>query len=893
MSYRSRIFIVFVSLSDFLQQQSQPIQTAHLQQWLEQTTAQLQHHFIQTQNIRQTLSEQSHIIDQLVCYLWQHHQLEQENLALFAVGGYGRQEMFPFSDVDMMVFAKQAFSPEQEQKISAFIAHLWDIKTLKPAVSVRTLDEALSASSQDISIATTLLETRLIIGNADLAHFPRKIIAQTWSEPDFFTAKQQEQKQRYTQYHSSASYVEPDIKNSPGGLRDIHQIAWLAKRHFRVNQLCELTDLGFISQQEYLQLQQSENFLWKIRYHLHLMTQRDENRLLFDYQKDLAQTFGYLQHDEAPKNFAVESFMKQYYLAAQQISTLNEMLTTYFYESVIAPRLDNYHRDIIDINQHFKLVDGKIAVQHHKVFTENPSCILELFHLWASNEQISGIRARTLRLLRQASQHINDNFRKNPQHQTIFLNILRCHPQRLYPILLTMKRYDILKQYIPAFNHITGLMQYDLFHMYTVDAHTLFLIHYFNHFSSEQFAKQFPIVSTVYHQLPRYDLLLLATIFHDIAKGRNGEHEILGAEDAYVFCKEQGLSETDSQFVAWLIRHHLLMSITAQKKDISDPDVVQNFAQQMPSQRHLDYLYCLTVADINATNPKLWNTWRGMLLRQLYLESKAILQTGQQDHAIDYQQLIDDTQKTALATLSQQFSTEQIYALWQELGDDYFIKESVNEIVWHTQAILQHQNLTEPLVLIRKHPTADQSDMVQIFIYTPNQNNLFAKITNVLDRMDLNVVNAKILTADKDFSLDTFVVLDHFKTLISEESRQYEVIQALKDVLNQPHIKQLNVKQRRLPRELKHFKVNTQIKVHNNENLQQNEIDIITLDQPGLLAKVGQVFMQCQLEIHSARIVTFGERAEDKFFVSKGNGQMLNSEEIKYFTETLKSALDT
>lgn len=293
MSYRSRIFIVFVSLSDFLQQQSQPIQTTHLQQWLEQTSAQLQHHFIQTQNIRQTLSEQSHIIDQLVCYLWQHHQLEQENLALFAVGGYGRQEMFPFSDVDMMVFAKQAFSPEQEQKISAFIAHLWDIKTLKPAVSVRTLDEALSASSQDISIATTLLETRLIIGNADLAHFPRKIIAQTWSEPDFFTAKQQEQKQRYTQYHSSASYVEPDIKNSPGGLRDIHQIAWLAKRHFRVNQLCELTDLGFISQQEYLQLQQSENFLWKIRYHLHLMTQRDENRLLFDYQKDLAQTFGY------------------------------------------------------------------------------------------------------------------------------------------------------------------------------------------------------------------------------------------------------------------------------------------------------------------------------------------------------------------------------------------------------------------------------------------------------------------------------------------------------------------------------------------------------------------------------------------------------------------------
>lgn len=227
------------------------------------------------------------------------------------------------------------------------------------------------------------------------------------------------------------------------------------------------------------------------------------------------------------------------------------------------------------------------------------------------------------------------------------------------------------------------------------------------------------------------------------------------------------------------------------------------------------------------------------------------------------------------------------------MGDDYFIKESVNEIVWHTQAILQHQNLTEPLVLIRKHPTADQSDMVQIFIYTPNQNNLFAKITNVLDRMDLNVVNAKILTADKDFSLDTFVVLDHFKTLISEESRQYEVIQALKDVLNQPHIKQLNVKQRRLPRELKHFKVNTQIKVHNNENLQQNEIDIITLDQPGLLAKVGQVFMQCQLEIHSARIVTFGERAEDKFFVSKGNGQMLTSEEIKYFTETLKSALDT
>lgn len=856
-----------------------------INQWFTQLDDYLYQTFEQNhQCIRQVVSERTQAIDQILIYLWKQAELDQNSIALFAVGGYGRQEMLPYSDADILLFSEHDLTPEQEQRISQFISSLWDIKVFKPAVSVRTLQQCIEDAKSDITIATSLIEARLIFGEANIARFPRQIVSHAWTDETFYEAKLAEQQQRYAQHNYTGSSVEPDIKNSPGGLRDIHLIGWIAKRHFRVNRLFDLTHLGFLSEYELKQLEDAEDFLWAIRYYLHSINKRDENRLLFDFQSKIAEKFGFIVQENRPKNEPIELFMRQYYRIAQRVSTLNEIILSYFREAIIMPRLANYQRQKIDLNQNFKLVDGQLAVQHHKVFSERPKAILELFYLWANREDVIGIRARTLRLLLLATQYINEDFRNNPEHHHLFLQILRSNPRHLYKILVAMKRYGVLGRYIPTFGKITGLMQYDLFHTYTVDAHTLLLVRNLTRFSRAEYADQFPIVSAVYQQLPRYDLLFLAAIFHDIAKGRGGDHSVLGAEDALEFCRLHGLNERDSQLVAWLIRYHLLMSVTAQKKDISDPEVVHDFAKKIISSHHLEYLYCLTVADINATNPKLWNSWRASLLKQLYLQAKEILTMGQ---PIDPQEVIDETKQTALQALLHDYTQIEVEQLWQNLGDDYFLKENADDIIWHSRAILRQQQY--PLILIRPHPKVAQ-DAVQIFIYTPDQAHLFAKTVNVFERMDLDVVDAKIITSNHGFSLDSYVVFDSVGTLTSDELREREVKQAIIDVLTQPEFK-ANIKKCRVPRQLRHMNVKTQVKIHLNATLQQTVLEIITLDQPGLLAKIGAIFVQAGLEIHSARIATFGERAEDIFFVTQ-NSQALTTEQATEFTQQLSQILD-
>jgi len=580
--------------------------------------------------------------------------------------------------------------------------------------------------------------------------------------------------------------------------------------------------------------------------------------------------------------------MKRYYRTAQQVSTLNEMLLAYFNESVITPRLPNYERQIEEINQNFKLVDGKLAVQHHKVFAENPSAILELFYLLANRPDIEGIRARTLRLVTLAAKRIDLSFRNNPEHQALFMAIIRS-PQRLYDTLVAMKRYGVLGNYIPAFGQIVGLMQYDLFHIYTVDAHTLLLLRNLSRFKAPEFAKDFPVVSSVFQRLARPDIVFLAALFHDIAKGRGGDHSELGAVDAIEFCRAHGFSERECQLVAWLIQNHLLMSLTAQKKDISDPDVVQAFAEKLGDMEHLDYLYTLTVADINATNPKLWNSWRASLMRQLYTHARDVIRTGL-GRPVNYQMLIEDTKFAASELLVEEFSLDEVEKVWHELGDEYFLKESADEIAWHTRAILQHGNNPAPLVLMRAHRKSAQ-DAVQIFIYTQDKPNLFATTVAVLDRMDLDVQDARIITATKAFSLDTYVVLDRFGTLLTDPEREDTVIHALVSALSESE-KYPGLMQRRIPRQLRHFEVETTVDITLNPALQQNMVEISTLDQPGLLARVGGLFMMQGLDIHSARIATLGERAEDIFFVTKKDGTPLDDAETRQFAAQLKAALD-
>lgn len=859
-----------------------------INQWRSDVENQLQESFENGQSIRDIILARSNLIDEALQFLWQHAELDQTDLALFAVGGYGRREMLPYSDVDIMILSEDDISPEQEQLISIFISSLWDVGNFKPGISVRTINECVNQASSDLSVATTLIEARLITGNENLCKWPRRIVSRTWTDKTFFDAKMDEQHKRYAQHNNTESNLEPDIKNAPGGIRDINQIGWIAKRHFRVNRIYDLVHLGFISEFELGVLEEAESFLWEIRHHLHRLTKRDENRLLFDYQRDIASKFGYVREEDHHPNYPIEQFMKRYYRTAQQVSTLNEMLLAYFNESVITPRLPQYERQIEEINENFKLVDGKLAVQHHKIFSENPSAILEIFYLLANRPEIEGIRARTLRLLTLAGKRIDQDFRDNPVHQALFMAIIRS-PHRLYDTMVAMKRYGVLGNYIPAFGQIMGLMQYDLFHIYTVDAHTLLLLRNLNRFKEPEFAKEFTVVSSVFQRLTRRDIVYLAAIFHDIAKGRGGDHSELGASDAIKFCRSHGFTERESNLVAWLIQNHLVMSVTAQKKDISDPDVVKEFAEKMGDMEHLDYLYTLTVADINATNPKLWNTWRASLMRQLYTQARDVIRSGL-GRPVDYQMLIEDTKFAASELLVQDFSLDEVEKVWQELGDDYFLKETSDEIAWHTRAILQHGDNPAPLVLMRAHRNYAQ-DAVQIFIYTQDQPNLFATTVAILDRMNLDVQDARIITATKAFSLDTYVVLDRFGTLLTDPEREATVIEALKDALSHSD-EYPGLMQRRIPRQLRHFDIENTVDISINPALNQNMVEIATLDHPGLLAKIGGLFMMQGLDIHSAKIATLGERAEDIFFVTKKNGIPMTPTESQEFAAALKAALD-
>ncbi|EOR06608.1 [protein-PII] uridylyltransferase [Acinetobacter tandoii] len=859
-----------------------------INQWRTDVEKQLQESFEHGQSIRDVILARSHLIDEALQFLWQHAELDQTKLGLFAVGGYGRREMLPYSDVDIMILSEDEITADQEKLISIFISSLWDVGNFKPGISVRSIRQCVEEATNDLTVATTLIEARLIIGYEHLARWPRRIVSQTWTDKTFFDAKMEEQHRRYAQHNNTESNLEPDIKNAPGGIRDINQIGWIAKRHFRVNRIYDLVHLGFISEFELGVLEEAESFLWEIRHHLHRLTKRDENRLLFDYQRDIAAMFGYVREEDKSPNYPIEQFMKRYYRTAQQVSTLNEMLLAYFSESVITPRLPQYERQIVEINDNFKLVDGKLAVQHHKIFAENPSAILELFYLLANRPEIEGIRARTLRLLILAAKRIDQAYRDNPEHQALFMAIIRS-PYRLYDTMVAMKRYGVLGNYIPAFGQIMGLMQYDLFHIYTVDAHTLLLLRNLNRFKEPEFAKDFPVVSSVFQRLARRDIVFLAALFHDIAKGRGGDHSELGAEDAIEFCRVHGFTERECKLVAWLIHNHLLMSLTAQKKDISDPDVVKDFAEKLGDMEHLDYLYTLTVADINATNPKLWNSWRASLMRQLYTHARDIIRTGL-GRPVDYQMLIEDTKFAASEMLVNDFSLADVEKVWQELGDEYFIKESADEIAWHTRAILEHGENPAPLVLMRAHRKSAQ-DAVQIFIYTRDQPNLFATTVAILDRMNLDVQDARIITATTAFSLDTYVVLDRFGTLLTDPEREATVIHSLTSALSQSD-KYPGLMQRRIPRQLRHFDIENTVDVTLNEALQQNMVEISTLDHPGLLAKIGGLFMMQGLDIHSAKIATLGERAEDIFFVTKKDGSPMTEEETVLFANQLKSALD-
>ncbi|WP_350562570.1 [protein-PII] uridylyltransferase [Psychrobacter sp. CAL346-MNA-CIBAN-0220] len=860
-------------------------------EWLTQINDDISRALERGVNIRQLVASRACAIDSLLIALFDWFELDQTDLALFATGGYGRGELSLHSDIDILLLSSDNIAADIIKRIDSLVALLWDIG-LEPALAVRSVRDCLDAAP-DHTVASTLLEARLLTGNEELQSVPNDIVNQLWSQRDFYEVKIAEAKSRYLQHNATEYNLEPNIKTAPGGLRDIHIIGWVTKRYFRVGKLYDLVQQDFLTEKEFDELSFAESYLWQIRHYLHELTGRNENRLLFDYQRDIAQRMGYESQPDDQPNAAVERFMRDYYRCAMQISTLSEMLINHYFETIIEPQLPDNERPIKrPINARFNQIGDQIAMAHHRMFAQHPEAILEMF-LLMGQYGIKKVRTRTLRALKIAARGIDQAYRDNPEHQALFLDNLK-EQNYLFHRLRAMNRYGVLGNYIPAFAQVTGMMQYDLFHRYTVDAHILFLIRILHRFTDERFYQDFPLVSSIFQRIERKEIIVLAAMFHDIAKGRGGNHSEIGETEAIEFCLTHGMSKADARLVGWLTRYHLLMSMTAQKKDIADPEVVTHFADLTGNVTHLNHLYVLTVADMNATNPQLWNSWRASLMKQLYSQTRRILRADI-DAPTNRQDMISATRKQALTMLdnvdNQHMNRDEVLRLWDDLGDEYFLREIAEDILWHTESILNHPPIghasnadSPPLVVLREHREL-ALDAVQVFVYTQDQTNLFAVTMAVFDQMNLDVLDARIITATRDFALDSYVLLDRSGTLLVDEDSQQELKQRLIDAFKNPTVPKLT--QKRIPRQLKHFEVTTTISFEFNDASDQHIMSLQTLDQPGLLARVGQVFLQQEIEVHAARITTLGERAEDMFYISDQKDQPLSADKL----ETLKAAL--
>ena len=863
--------------------------------WLKQIEDDISVALAKGVDIRSLVEARAEAIDSLLIELFKLHDLQQTELALFAVGGYGRGELSPYSDVDILLLSPDDLDKDTSQKVDAFVARLWDIG-IEPGLAVRSIKDCFQVAT-DITVATNLLEGRLLAGNETLRNVPNEIVQQLWSQKDFYEAKMAEARARHLRHNDTEYNLEPDIKKSPGGLRDIHTIGWITKRYFRIGKLYDLVPQEFLTEREFDELMFAEGFLWRIRHHLHRLTGRNENKLLFDYQREIAERMGYHAEPDDEPNAAVEAFMRDYYRCAMQISTLSEMLTSHYYETLIEARLPESERPKKSVlNARFNQVGDHIAMAHHHVFAQHPEAILEMFLLMGQHG-IKYIRTRTLRALKIAARGIDQNYRENERHKQLFLENLK-EQNYLYQRLRIMKRYGVLANYLPQFANLVGLMQYDLFHRYTVDAHILLLVRILHRFTDPKYKDDFALVSSIYKRIERKEIIVLAAIFHDIAKGRGGDHSELGEIDAIEFCLSHGMSEADAKLIGWLTRYHLLMSMTAQKQDISDPEVVTRFANLVGNVTHLNHLYVLTVADMNATNPQLWNSWRASLMKQLYIQTRRILRADL-DAPTNRQEMIATTRQQALAMLdkvdNQHMNRDEVLALWDELGDEYFLREIPEAIMWHTEAILNHPPIgkasdasSEPLIVLREHREL-ALDAVQIFIYTQNQANLFAVTMAVFDQMNLDVLDARIITATRDFALDSYVLLDRHGTLLTDPESREELSRRLIESFKNPESPKLV--QKRLPRRLKNFQVPTTIDFNYNEASHQHVMSLTTLDQPGLLARIGQVFLNEGIEVHAARITTLGERAEDMFYISDIGDAMLSDTKLERLKNTLIEVL--
>ena len=849
-----------------------PVIRAAWKQRLTAERAELEARFQASPVASELLTKLRLLVDRHLRDAWSACDLPRD-LALVAVGGYGRGELYPYSDVDILVLLPRPADPALERLLERLIGMLWDIG-LEVGHSVRTVDECLTMSEEDITVQTTLLEARYLAGNRALFREFVQRLAAALHPHAFLEAKQLEQQQRHARYQ--ATNLEPNIKESAGGLRDLQTILWIARAAGVGKTWHELAGRELITAAEAREIRREERFLQAARIRLHYIARRREDRLVFDHQAVLAGQFGL--HDREHLR-ASEQLMQRYYRAAKSVSQLNTILLQNL-TSLIEPQHD---REYHPINERFGMRGERLEAATPDLYEQHPEALLETFVLLQQHHELKGISAGTLRELWRARRLIDGKFRKDARNRELFMRIMRS-PSRVTRELIRMNRYGVLGRYIPAFGRIVGQMQHDLYHVYTVDEHILKVVRNLRRFVVPELAHEFPLCSRIMSGFERPEVLYLAGLFHDIAKGRGGDHSTLGAVDALRFTRAHGLDREDCALVAWLVEHHLYMSSTAQKQDISDPDVVRAFAERVVTERRLAALYLLSVADIRGTSPKVWNAWKAKLLEDLFHLTRRLL-AGQ---GTSVESSVQSRQEEALAKLRLYALSEDAHQkFWKELDTGYFLRHDPQEIAWHTRLLYYRVNTETPVVKARLSPAGEG---LQVMVYVPDQKELFARICGFFESIGYDIHEAKVYTTRGGYALDTFQVHEpdnrqpNYRDIMSYI--EYELAQRLLHKSPLPALPNP-----RLSRQLRHFPISPEVNIQPDDRGSYQVLSVIAGDRPGLLSRIARVLTAYDVNLHNAKINTLGARAEDVFLVS--GPALYDSKSVVRFEADLAEQLRT
>ncbi|MET0209450.1 MAG: [protein-PII] uridylyltransferase [Burkholderiaceae bacterium] len=774
--------------------------------------------------------------------------------ALVAVGGYGRGELFPHSDVDVLLLLPEGLTPEQpgplKGAIESFITACWDIG-LEIGSSVRTLAECLSEAAGDVTVQTALLESRWLAGSKPLVRQFEKAFCQALDPRAFMRAKTLEMRQRHNKYEETPYALEPNCKESPGGLRDLQVLIWIARGASLGKTWLQLASKGLITPFEARQLQRNEGVLKLIRCRLHIAANRREDRLVFDLQTAVAESFGYASTRSLR---ASERLMRRYYWAAKAVTQLNQITLLNLEEQINGTR-DN---ELRPVNAHFLERSGMLEIATDDLYQREPHAILQTFLVYQQTPGIKGLSAKTLRALYNARGLMNSAFRRDPANRATFLRILE-EPQGQTHAFRLMNQTSVLGRYLWVFRRIVGQMQHDLFHVYTVDQHILMVLRNIRRFFIPEHTHEYPFCSQLAAQFDRPALLYIAALFHDIAKGRGGDHSDLGAVEARRFCRDHGIGKADSALVEFLVEQHLMLSRVAQKEDLSDPEVVEKFARRVKDERHLTALYLLTVADIRGTGPKVWNAWKGKLLEDLYRLTLRALGGAKPNVAAEIEARKQEA-RHALALHAQLPGTED--ALWKTLELGYFARHDAQDLAWHARALWRHVVSETPVVKARPSPVGEG---LQVLVYARDRQDLFARTCGYFDGAGFNILDAKVHTTRSGYALDTFQVIApeldlHHRDLTALVESKLSLALVADGPLPEP-------RKGRLSRRVKSFPFTPRIALRPDERAQRWLLSVSASDRAGLLYAIARVLARHGINLQLAKVSTLGERVEDTFLL--------------------------